>query len=48
VTTETVKTAPVTTVRKAAPAKRKVVRKTTRAPARATVVEKTTTTVTNR
>lgn len=48
VTTETVKTTPVTTVRKAAPAKRKVVRKTTTAPARASVVEKTTTTVTNR
>lgn len=48
VTTETVKTAPAATVRKAAPAKRKVVRKTTTAPARSSVVERTTTTVINR
>ncbi|AEG49651.1 putative MASP [Sphingobium chlorophenolicum L-1] len=47
VTTETVKTVPATTVRKAAPAKRKVVRTTT-SPARTSVVEKTTTTVSNR
>ncbi|WP_150290119.1 hypothetical protein [Sphingobium estronivorans] len=47
VTTETVKTVPTTAVRKAAPVKHRVVRKTS-SPARTSVVEKTTTTVTNR